>query len=745
MFTLVKKHPNRLSHLGYSVKTWLSYTSILIITLVTITLILNSSYERIVINALTSLNYDFSTYSDNISIQIQKNIKNYGMQTFYNPAVTKLRTSKNLTNFDRISGIREISACVSSSSLIHSVYVYNGIQQVIYSSYEDSTYSLDEFIDNGSIDYFTNQIENYRLRPLFRNIAKKNGEPGENVYSFLVYESKDNIHFDNALMINVYAKIYHNDFFYSGNIKDEEMLLLNEKGEFLSASESYDSNNKTTDLDTLSKEIENKKRNGYIMINSRSGEKTIYFYSLMPVSDWYFVRILPYKSCMAELTRFQQHSFAIVALIALSGILVSLIIMTRFYLPLKKIIRSMLQDNNNSKENQDSIMLNLDFWVQDRANEKEHYVNLLKIEYLKQLLTSPVAPDKNIISNFRKYGINLIPDEPIYMLVFRDISPFEAASAIIKLDPSIRTESVSIGKTAVILLQLRNTSILPSVFDAILGSGTEFCCVSKPITDLYYFKQTYIRMCEVLALRIFYSDASVLSEDILNERSKENIYMDKLEAKLIQALKSAKQDDVISAYTEFVQITKVYRYNVILFNFKRLYIAVSSILQQLTESTDMPGKAADTDLIEDLFASAESFEEINRVFYKMFEQIIQLVEYERNNKYGMIADQVKEIVAKEYANNNLSLAWIASKINMYPVQLGKIFKLSKQMSINDYINNYRIEKAKALLDCEALTVKEITAMIGIENTQYFYTLFKNYTGLTPAAYRQLNSIQQDKP
>lgn len=56
----------------------------------------------------------------------------------------------------------------------------------------------------------------------------------------------------------------------------------------------------------------------------------------------------------------------------------------------------------------------------------------------------------------------------------------------------------------------------------------------------------------------------------------------------------------------------------------------------------------------------------------------------------------------------------------------------------DFINNYRIEKAKEILrdpDKKQLTVLEILYEVGFNSKSSFNTAFKNHTGLTPTQYR----------
>ena len=68
--------------------------------------------------------------------------------------------------------------------------------------------------------------------------------------------------------------------------------------------------------------------------------------------------------------------------------------------------------------------------------------------------------------------------------------------------------------------------------------------------------------------------------------------------------------------------------------------------------------------------------------------------------------------------------------------MGSIF------SFIEYINNFRIKKAKALLAEPSVKINEISHMLGFENTNYFSRIFRKTTGITPSDYRErvLNKI-----
>ena len=65
-----------------------------------------------------------------------------------------------------------------------------------------------------------------------------------------------------------------------------------------------------------------------------------------------------------------------------------------------------------------------------------------------------------------------------------------------------------------------------------------------------------------------------------------------------------------------------------------------------------------------------------------------------------------------------------------------IFKKEMNQSAVNYITEYRVQKAREYLEASDWSVVEIARKVGYEDNQYFFRVFKKYTGLTPLQYRQ---------
>lgn len=97
--------------------------------------------------------------------------------------------------------------------------------------------------------------------------------------------------------------------------------------------------------------------------------------------------------------------------------------------------------------------------------------------------------------------------------------------------------------------------------------------------------------------------------------------------------------------------------------------------------------------------------------------------------------RVLAIIETEYMYD-ISLEQIADRVGLSPSYLSYYFKKETGRNFIKYLTVYRLEKAKELLrhtDTKVITVAE---KVGYLNSSYFCLLFKNYTGMTPARYRE---------
>lgn len=97
----------------------------------------------------------------------------------------------------------------------------------------------------------------------------------------------------------------------------------------------------------------------------------------------------------------------------------------------------------------------------------------------------------------------------------------------------------------------------------------------------------------------------------------------------------------------------------------------------------------------------------------------------------------------EHLTDTLHIPEIADFVGISRSYLCALFPQYHNCTINDYINNHRIEKAKFLLKSSSLSITDIAFFCGYNSRQHFRSTFCKYVEMNPKEYRLLkqNSIK----
>ena len=87
-----------------------------------------------------------------------------------------------------------------------------------------------------------------------------------------------------------------------------------------------------------------------------------------------------------------------------------------------------------------------------------------------------------------------------------------------------------------------------------------------------------------------------------------------------------------------------------------------------------------------------------------------------------------------HLEKQLSLTEIADNSCISPGYLSALFKKTTGISVVDYVNQAKIEKAKEMIAGGMRRVDEMASLLGFENIYYFSKVFKKFTGLPPTEY-----------
>ncbi|MCH3987246.1 MAG: AraC family transcriptional regulator [Lachnospiraceae bacterium] len=134
-------------------------------------------------------------------------------------------------------------------------------------------------------------------------------------------------------------------------------------------------------------------------------------------------------------------------------------------------------------------------------------------------------------------------------------------------------------------------------------------------------------------------------------------------------------------------------------------------------------------------ATSKTFAELMSVCHSGFEDFLNSVHDAK--KMPEHSDAIKACIAyiKSHPDEPLGIEYLAEKIGYSKYYLSKKFKAEVGMSVNSYIKKTRIEKAAYLLVSDKMDIQDISDLLHFGNRNFFTKVFKEETGMNPAAYR----------
>ncbi len=89
----------------------------------------------------------------------------------------------------------------------------------------------------------------------------------------------------------------------------------------------------------------------------------------------------------------------------------------------------------------------------------------------------------------------------------------------------------------------------------------------------------------------------------------------------------------------------------------------------------------------------------------------------------------------ESVNQPLTLSSIAREVGIHPAHLARRFRAHYHRSIGGYMRRLRIERAARELADSNASIADISFRSGFCDQSHFSRVFREHTGLTPAAFR----------
>lgn len=132
----------------------------------------------------------------------------------------------------------------------------------------------------------------------------------------------------------------------------------------------------------------------------------------------------------------------------------------------------------------------------------------------------------------------------------------------------------------------------------------------------------------------------------------------------------------------------------------------------------------------------DNLPELKNYLAGMISSIIDRVNCMNEKKTNKKIEQIKEYIANNLQQPELSLSGIAREFFISPSHLSRLFKQETNQTLIEYITKLRIDKAVRLLRETDLKVYQIGEQVGINDPHYFSIIFKKNTGSSVNDFRK---------
>ncbi|MGO4344892.1 AraC family transcriptional regulator [Paenibacillus sp. MCAF9] len=681
-------------------------------------------------------------------ISMTESAQSLSFQIYRTFSVSKLMFYNDPNIYDVTAAMNELNNYLNSMPFIESIYVYNSANGLFYTASrqaEGGTFNKEELADKGILDILDNYQEYRPFTPIPRTYKTVNltGEQLTKAYTYLGYDAIGRTQtINSAVIINISSAWINKDIGVNKSDSEGKSYILDNQNLLLSGDTLLPKKLSNEDSLIINEKIKNKE-SGYVVADF-DGKKSLISYTSPDSLDWQYVRVTPYKHVTKAIYSIRNTTIMIAVIILVIGLLISWLLSLMLYRPIHQIMNKMnileTEKRNSSYTIRQNILRSLIQGSQSLQTNAQ----------LQKLMVSGITFDFHAryrvvllkIDELAALKQNRGDDLHVYKFAIMNI-----ASEIAHND--YRVETVDMDADYVIMLLGRpdesdelDDEMLRNMLAKIQRSSLDFLKIGLSITyspEAFQAQQLsthYKLVKEASQHRLFYGLGSLINgQDIIALKSKEYIFPADKERKLTDALMTSKTEEAKKLFAEIVQETAQYPIHVVQLAISHLTMTVNNILFTIQKNNSLDVEASLSIHIPtpDHF---ETINELNEVFFSLFDDIQMKLSMKRSTKQGDLIRKINDLIQKEYANPNLSLNWIADELDMSSIYLSRVYKQQTLATIVDVINNVRMERAKEHLENTDLSIVDIAVKSGYTSSSYFHRMFKKSFGVTPSDYRK---------
>lgn len=649
---------------------------------------------------------------------------------FFSEEVQRLQNTPSYVNFPLI--VREISGFAANPYLfIDNIVFYSKKDELVLekstSTKAESMFNVFYASDKYPLDFWRHQFEEpytSRIFPstpvtnsIFHNQPQRLGEMMP-----IIIKNKDDFYMvvflDAMKMYQALHRSIYNDF-----------IIYNESGEILFKSAEHEPNISYDDLQKYgSKDFIRDNKYHFMMTGQGTGYKYLY---RVPVER------------IANQSRLSITLIVIMAAAISLSIMFSFLFTARINNPLKRVIESLRQMNDNVPYRSNIKEFNIisdEIQGNHMIRKQLSFINHLKAiryhEHEAWKLDFANKPFVFVLFQIQPYHRNSISKSSIeqwlyYMKTYIDsrLKPTYPDSLTFQIE---RDQILSLVFTDQMTVVADLLAEMKSVFNHDREYGIVTIAITSIYTDSAQLTAAYEEVQELVGERLLINETQIIRKRAVTQMA------------VGFSPDQDKEFEVHLREGNTQQLIALMERLFARWHSKELTAAVmlrfaESLIDKIKNATipyhlDPIRLEIILDKAGERILQCSTLKELELLLLDWVTQTSEAVREKKEEKYpvtSFVIDYINEHLAEE-----IYLDILADKLKMSSGYLSSYFKAKTGKNIVDYINETRITKATSLLTDNQIKIHDAAKAVGYQNITSFNRMFKKYTGMTPSEYRK---------
>ncbi|MFD0957809.1 AraC family transcriptional regulator [Paenibacillus chungangensis] len=255
--------------------------------------------------------------------------------------------------------------------------------------------------------------------------------------------------------------------------------------------------------------------------------------------------------------------------------------------------------------------------------------------------------------------------------------------------------------------------------------------VGAPAQALEETGQSYISAVRALEYRSFLDKRTVVAySDVDTAPRGQYYYPLDIERDLISSVQQGKREEVAAILERLFDINFQQRVPQQQ-SLQRFSLAVHATIErilQLSNLQDMQWEDMELDKIH-----PESQQLWQQNIRNRFHRLLDEINREREGADSDLVERLLQYIHEHY-HEDLSLTDLSSQHHFSPGYISTVFKQYTRQNFKDYLNQYRVRKAKEIMGSEQVKIADVALRVGCNNTNTFIRIFRKYVGQSPGQY-----------